>query len=130
MFGKIMEVHEHQIKVENLTHRVEAGLVGVHIVFESQYKIVAEITKITNEYIDCVIVGELTKEGKFSNGHAHKPPYNSNIRIVNKEEVSILVGSQEIDSPGHLYIGKSLTYDGFNISANMDDLFSNHYAIL
>ena len=130
MFGKILEVHEHNIKIENLSKRVEAGLVGVHIVFESQYKLVAEITKITNNEIDCVLVGEFTKDGGFSNGHAHKPPYTSTIRIVNKEEVSILVGSQEIDSPGSLYMGKSLTYDGFNISANMDDLFSNHYAIL
>ena len=56
MFGKILEVHEHNIKIENLSKRVEAGLVGVHIVFESQYKIVAEITKITSEFIECILV--------------------------------------------------------------------------
>ena len=36
MFGKILEVHEYNIRVENATHKVETGLIGVHIVFESQ----------------------------------------------------------------------------------------------
>ena len=129
MFGKILEVHEYNIRVENATHKVETGLIGVHIVFESQYKIVAEITKITSEYIECILVGEFTEAG-FHSGITHKPLYNSLIRIVNKEEVAALVGSQEIDTAEHLYLGKSLTYEGFNISARMNDMFSNHFAIL
>ena len=129
MFGKILEVHEYNIKIENATHKVETGLIGVHIVFESQYKIVAEITKITSEYIECILVGEFTETGFYS-GITHKPLYNSLIRIVNKDEVAALVGSQEIDSSEHLYLGKSLTYEGFNISSQMNDMFSNHFAIL
>lgn len=129
MFGKILEVHEYNIRVENATHKVETGLIGVHVVFESQYKIVAEITKITSEYIECILVGEFTEVG-FHSGITHKPLYNSLIRIVNKDEVACLVGSQEIDTAEHLYLGKSLTYEGFNISANMDNMFSNHFAIL
>ena len=129
MFGKILEVHEYNIKIENATHKVETGLIGVHIVFESQYKIVAEITKITSEYIECILVGEFTETGFYS-GITHKPLYNSLIRIVNKNEVAALVGSQEIDSSEHLYLGKSLTYEGFNISSQMNDMFSNHFAIL
>ncbi len=129
MFGKILEVHEYNIRIENNTHKVETGLIGVHIVFESQYKIVAEITKITSEYIECILVGEFTETG-FHSGITHKPLYNSLIRIVNKDEVAALVGSQEIDTAEHLYLGKSLTYEGFNISARMNDMFSNHFAIL
>ena len=29
-----------------------------------------------------------------------------------------------------MYVGKSLTYDGFNVCANLNDFFSNHFAIL
>jgi hypothetical protein len=129
MFGKIIEVHEYNIKVENTTHKVETGLIGVHIVFESQYRIVGEIIKITSDYIECILVGEFTETGFYS-GIIHKPLYNSLIRIVNKDEVACLVGSQEIDAAEHLYLGKSLTYEGFNISASMNDIFSNHFAIL
>lgn len=129
MFGKIIEVHEYNIIIENVTHKVETGLVGVHIVFESQYKIVAEITKITSEVIECILVGEFSERGFYS-GITHKPLFNSLIRIVNKEEVALLVGSQEIDTNEYLYLGKSLTYEGFNIAATMNDMFSNHFAIL
>ena len=129
MFGKIVEVHEYNIIIENASHRVETGLVGVHIVFESQYKVVAEITKITSDFIECNLVGEFSEFGFYS-GITHKPSFNSLIRIINKEEVSLLVGSQEIDTDEYLYLGKSLTYDGFNIAATMDDMFSNHFAIL
>ena len=129
MFGKIIEVHEYNIVIENVSHKVETGLVGVHIVFESQYKIVAEITKITSEFIECILVGEFSEKGFYS-GITHKPLFNSLIRIVNKEEVALLVGSQEIDTNEYLYLGKSLTYEGFNIAATMNDMFSNHFAIL
>lgn len=129
MFGKILEVHEYNIRIENATHKVETGLIGVHIVFESQYKIVGEITKITSEYIECILVGEFSNNGFYS-GITHKPLYNSLIRIVNKDEVACLVGSQEIDTNEFLYLGKSLTYEGFNIAAGMNDMFSNHFAIL
>lgn len=129
MFGKILEVHEYNIRIENATHKVETGLIGVHIVFESQYKIVGEITKITSEYIECILVGEFSNNGFYS-GITHKPLYNSLIRIVNKDEVACLVGSQEIDTNEYLYLGKSLTYEGFNIAAGMNDMFSNHFAIL
>lgn len=129
MFGKILEVHEYNIIIENASHKVETGLIGVHIVFESQFKIVAEITKITSEFIECILVGEFSERGFYS-GITHKPLFNSLIRVVNKEEVALLVGSQEIDTNEYLYIGKSLTYEGFNIAATMNDMFSNHFAIL
>ena len=84
MFGKIIEVHEYNIVIENVSHKVETGLVGVHIVFESQYKIVAEITKITSEYIECILVGEFTEVG-FHSGITHKPLYNSLISCFTEQ---------------------------------------------
>ena len=84
---------------------------------------------ITSEFIECMLVGEFSEKGFYS-GITHKPLFNSLIRIVNKEEVALLVGSQEIDTNEYLYLGKSLTYEGFNIAATMNDMFSNHFAIL
>jgi len=129
MFGKILSVYEYTVEIENISHRVESSFVGVHIVFEDQNKVVAEITRITCDKIECVLVGEFINN-KFFNGIVHKPGTNCFIRIVNKEEVMQLVGDQIVDSPTSLYIGKSMVYEGFNVSARIDDLFSNHYAIL
>ena len=129
MFGKILSIFEYTIVIENMLKRVETSVLGMHVVFEDKYKIVGEVTKITRDTIEVVLVGEFINNN-FYNGMTHKPSGNSNIRFVNKEEVFTLVGNQDLDSKDSIYLGKSLTYDGFNVSANIDNLFSNHFAIL
>lgn len=129
MFGNVISVSDLTIKLENTSKRVETSLLGVHIVFENKYKIVAEITSITREEIECIMVGEFVNN-VFNSGIVHKPSHDSKIRIINSEEVISLVGKQDVDTKTDLYVGKSLIYDGFNVSANIDNFFSNHFAII
>ena len=129
MFGNVISVSDQTIKLENLSKKVETTLVGVHIVFENKYKIVAEITSITREVIECIMVGEFINN-EFNSGIVHKPSHDSKVRIINSSEVVSLVGNQDVDTATDLYIGKSLIYDGFNVSANIDSFFSNHFAII
>ena len=129
MFGSILSIYEYTVIIENALKRVETSLLGVHIVFEDKYKIVAEITKINKDKIECVLVGEF-ENGVFVSGIVHKPTGKSTIRIVNKGEVIALLGNQDIDSKTDLYLGKSLIYDGFNVSCNINSFFSNHFAII
>ena len=129
MFGRILSIHEYVVILENASKVVETSLVGVHIVFEEKYKIVAEITKISINEIECIIVGEF-RHNKFESGMTHKPSSDSKIRIVSTVEVVSLLGNQQIDSKTNIYIGKSLIYDGFNITANINQFFSNHFAII
>ena len=129
MFGNVISVSDQTIKLENLSKKVETTLVGVHIVFENKYKIVAEITSITREVIECIMVGEFINN-VFNSGIVHKPSHDSKVRIINSSEVVSLVGNQDVDTATDLYIGKSLIYDGFNVSANIDSFFSNHFAII
>ncbi len=129
MFGNVISVFEYTVIVENLLKRVESSFLGVHVIFEDKHKIVGEITKITKEEIECVLVGEF-ENGQFVNGITHKPSSQAKIRVVNKDEVVLLLGNQSIDSKEDLYVGKSLIYDGFNVSANINNFFSNHFAII
>ncbi len=129
MFGNVISVSDLTIKLENISKRVETSLLGVHIVFENKYKIVAEITSITREEIECIMVGEFINN-VFNSGIVHKPSHDSKVRIINSEEVIALVGKQDVDTKTDLYVGKSLIYDGFNVSANIDNFFSNHFAII
>lgn len=129
MFGNVISVSDLTIKLENTSKRVETSLLGVHIVFENKYKIVAEITSITREEIECIMVGEFINN-VFNSGIVHKPSHDSKVRIINSEEVISLVGKQDVDTKTDLYVGKSLIYDGFNVSANIDNFFSNHFAII
>ena len=109
--------------------RVETSFLGVHLIFEDKHKIVGEITKITNNSIECILVGEF-ENNIFSSGITHKPTGKAKIRLVNKDEVIILLGKQEVDSKTNLYIGKSLIYEGFNVTCDIDSFFSNHFAII
>lgn len=129
MFGKIISISESKVIIENVTGKVETNLLGMHIIFEDKYKILAEISSITMQTFECILVGEFVN-GKFFSGIDHKPSSGSIIRSVNKDEVIALVGNQTVDTPTDLYIGKNLTYEGFNVSANIDNFFSNHYAII
>ena len=129
MFGNVISVSDLTIKLENTSKRVETSLLGVHIVFENKYKIVAEITSITREEIECIMVGEFVNN-VFNSGIVHKPSHDSKVRIINSEEVIALVGKQDVDTKTDLYVGKSLIYAGFNVSANIDNFFSNHFAII
>ena len=129
MFGNIISIIDEFIKIENLSKKVESSLVGMHLVFEKKYRTVCEITSITKDEIECIMIGEFT-DNEFLNGVIHKPNYDSKIRMINKDEVILLLGNQNVDTKSDLYIGKSLTYDGFNVSANMDRFFSNHFAII
>ena len=129
MFGKIISSHEYTVTIENTSGIVETSVLGMHVVFEGKYKVIGEITEIKEKTIECVLVGEFL-DGKFLGGMTHKPSGNAKIRLVNRDEVFALVGEQNVDSKENIYIGKSLTYDGFNVSAKIDDFFSNHFAIL
>lgn len=129
MFGNIISIIDEYIKVENTTKRIESNLIGMHIVFEKEYRIVCEILSITRDEINCIMIGEF-KDNSFLSGVVHKPNYDSIVRLINKEEAIILLGSQSVDDRDNIYLGKSITYEGFNVSANIDRFFSNHFAIL
>ena len=129
MFGSILSIIDEYIKIENVSKKVESSLVGMHLVFEKEYKIVCEITAITKEEISCIMTGEFV-DNEFVSGILHRPNYDSKIRLINKDEVIAILGNQKVDTPTDLYIGKSLTYTGYNVSANIDRLFSNHFAII
>lgn len=130
MFGNIISVNEYEVQIENISKRVQSSLLNVHIIFESdKSKIVGEIVNITVDVIDVIISGEFIN-GNFVSGNIHMPNINGSIRLINREEVISLLGSQEIESKDNVYIGKSLIYPSFNVSANINNLFSNHFAIL
>ena len=129
MFGNIISIVDECIKIDNAAKRVEASLIGMHLVFEDNHKVVCEVSSISRDEISCVMVGEFM-DNVFYSGVIHKPTYDSKIRLITREEVVSLLGNQKVDSEGSLYIGKSLAYDGYNVSANIDNFFSNHFAII
>ncbi len=130
MFGKIIDIYEDYVIVENATHKLDINYMNYHVVFpENGRLVVGEIVSMNENEIKIFLVGEIRND-KFNAGVIKKPNFNAKPRIVYKSEVEKFLGNQDIGSIDTLYIGKSLIYDGFSVSVGLNDFFSNHFAIL
>lgn len=125
MFGKILTIDGNSCKIENLSKVTHSELMNCHVIFpEKDRKVMGEITKITDEVIDILLVGEI-KNNKFYPGVVRKP--NTVPRIINVSELELVIGTQ---SKGLPVLGESSIYKGFNINLPIDDFFANHSAII
>ncbi len=136
MFGKIVKIDEKVVKIENKTKMIQANVINFHVVFEeldtgtsTSPKIVGEISGMNEEEITILLIGEI-KENTFISGATKYPSITSNCRIVYKQELELIIGSQEYMSSENLLIGASTLYDGYKITAKMNDFFNQHFAII
>lgn len=130
MFGKIIELRDNYIYLENKLDRAETNLIGFHVVFNDSNKtLVGEIENISVEKIEILLIGEI-KNNAYAPGIIKKPSPNATARIITKKELEHLLGSQDYSNKSNLLIGNSLVYDGFKITANKNKFFSGHFAIL
>ncbi len=130
MFGKVININEEFVVLTNLNKESEANLLKVHVIWEeNNRKIIGEITAINDETITILLVGEV-RNNSFISGVNRKPSFKTSPRIIYKSELDLILGKQDIADKETLYIGKSNIYEGYNISANINDFFGNHFAIL
>lgn len=129
--GKIVDINGNYVQVEISFNVSQYGnLMNVHVVFDDGTKrIVGEILKVTITHLTIGIVGELV-DNVFIPGIGIKPSFASQVRIINQNELTLVLGPQEIDDSDHVYLGKSSIYNGYKINVRVNDFFSNHFAIL
>ena len=127
MFGKIVYISDNNahIAIPEGTP-VATNLMNMHVVFEdANKKILGEVNDVSKEEIKITFLGEFTDHG-FVGGVIRKPTLEATLRIINKEELAMLVGQPGV---GKFNLGVSPLYDDYPIMANVNDLFSNHMAI-
>jgi len=106
------------------------NLMNIHVVFDDgSKKIVGEILKVTTRDLLIGIVGELINNN-FVPGISVKPSFSSIVRIIKQDELSLVLGPQNVDDSDHIYLGKSSVYNGYKLNINVNSFFSNHFAIL
>lgn len=129
--GKIIDINGNYVLVEiNFNVSQYGNLMNVHVVFDDGKKrIVGEILKVTITQLTVGIVGEIVDD-IFVPGIGIKPAFASTVRIITKDELTQVLGPQEIDDNDHVYLGKSSIYNGYKINIKVNDFFSNHFAIL
>lgn len=130
MFGKILDMEDSYVTLENASHKLDANYLNYHVIFqENNRSVVGEIVSMNENAIKIFLVGEI-RNNVFTSGVLKKPSFTTTPRLVYKSEAELMLGSQDISSKDNLYIGKSLTYEGFNVSCDINSFFANHFAIL
>lgn len=127
MFGKIKYISDNTAVVEiNKDGNLVSNLMNLHVVFESNGdKLLGEVKNVDEDTVKIELLGEFAGN-RFIAGTIKKPTLTSTLRVINEEELDIIMGKADENS---LYIGKSPIYKDRSIYANINDLFSNHLAI-
>jgi len=127
MFGKILNITDSTIEVELIkTAEVIPNLMNLHVIFfDESSKLLGEVRGVLPNSIIIDLKGEFIGE-KFIAGTIKKPSLSSQIRIINMEELNVILG---VEGESNIYIGKSPIYPNKNIYCNINDLFSNHLSI-
>lgn len=127
MFGKIKYISDNTAVVEiNKDGNLVSNLMNLHVVFESNGdKLLGEVKNVDENSVKIELLGEFAGT-RFIAGTIKKPTLTSTLRVINEEELDIIMGKADETS---LYIGKSPIYKDRSIYANINDLFSNHLAI-
>ena len=129
MFGKIIKIADKLIIVENLKKESLINIIGYYVVFEDTKKLVGEIVFVDENEFHIVLIGEINND-RFISGVENFPAITSVCRIIYKHELEYIIGKQDFLLPQTLLLGNSSIYDGFNITVNVNDFFSNHFAII
>lgn len=130
MFGKVIEVNDNNIKMVNNTGSTETSILNYHVVFEeTNRKVIGEIVSVNEKEFGAMLVGEI-KNNNFTPGVIKKPTFKTACRIITKQELELLLGSQNYNQTDTILIGQSATYTDFNVTADINELFSTHFAIL
>ena len=130
MFGKIKSIVNNYVILENVSDKLEVNYLNYHVVFpENNRMVVGEIVGVSEDEIKIFLVGEIRNE-VLTAGVIKKPHFNAKARLVYKSEAELFLGCQDVSNSDSIYIGKSNTYDGFNICANLNAFFANHFAII
>lgn len=130
MLGRIIEIVENQIIIKlDIDINNQTNLINLHVILEDDLKkIVGEIVNVNQEKMAINIVGEI-KDNKFLPGISIKPSFKSKVRIISLEELELMLGKQQ-QNIGETFIGFSNVYQNYRINVSINELFSNHFAIL
>ena len=130
MFGKIFKVLDNSVFVQNISNKAETGLIGYHVNFiEGNKNIVGEIINLDEKEIEINLLGEIVGN-MFVSGALRKPSTKSSCRIITKNELEYILGKQNFSNKENVYVGESSVYPGFKVTANLNELFGSHFAVL
>lgn len=101
-------------------------LMNLHLIFEDDTKkVLGEVDDIDGVNLKARFLGEIVGD-KLIGGNIRKPSLDSKIRVIDKSEIPLITGT---DTNGFMKLGDSPLYDGIPVFLNVNNFFSNHFAI-
>lgn len=128
MFDRIVYISDHSANIrlkdaENLA----VNLMNLHLVFEDKdKKVLGEVDDLDKDIVKARFLGEIVN-GKLIGGTIRKPALDASIRVINQSEIPMIVGE---DKAGYMKFGVSPFYNDFPVYLDVNNFFSNHFAIL
>ena len=125
--GEIIYVDEYIAKIRVSKEIIlENDLMNLHLVFIDQNRrILGEVTQIDFNVVTISLIGEFVGNN-FILGIEKKPKFSSSIRTISKEEMDILVSSNDARSFNFGFLPQ---YNNYPYRVNIDELFGHHIAI-
>ena len=130
MLGKIVGIQDNTVLLKlNVKIEEMQNIINLYVLLEdNERKLIGEIVDIKNEIANVNLVGEFIDE-KFLFGVSKKPSFSATSKLISKEKINTILGMPDYKEKRDLYIGKSPIYEGINIGVNINEFFSNHFAI-
>ena len=127
MFDHIIKINDRGAEIQLIDTKSDINFLGLHLVLENdKVKVVSEIDSVNENIIYTHFIGEII-DGKFYNGVINKPDVNAQIRLMNEQEIEMIIG---VKSDTTFSFGISPFYDSKRVYVDINKLFSNHLTIL
>ncbi len=105
---------------------ISINLMNMHLIFEdNNKKILGEVDDLDGNVVKARFLGEIVGD-KLLGGTIRKPSLDAKIRVIEKSEIPLITGT---DTTGWMKLGVSPFYDGFPVYLDVNNFFSNHFAI-
>ena len=129
MIGKIESIEGNLVTVKlGINIENTASIVNLHVVFSSQNEVmVGEILSTSKTHAKIALIGELINNS-FVSGVNKKPSFASTVRIINKNELDLVLGNSSSNNAFNL--GRIPLYSNYLLNVNPNNLYSNHFCIL
>ena len=125
MFEKILSITKN-FAIVKVSNNINDDILNYNVILEdNNKKVLGEIDEVINDEAKISFLGEFI-DNRFYSGIIRRPTLNSNIRIINQQELGELVGDNDNRT---MVLGVSPLYNSYPIKVNIDDMFSNHMAI-
>ena len=127
MFGRISFIGEDNVLVDlNEGVELKKNILSSHVVITDKEKmLLGEISELNQGKVKIKLLGEF-QNGKLFGGIIRKPLLDSVTRPVNEEEINIILGG---NNEHGLSLGVSPFYNDASVFFNINEFFSNHFAI-